>query len=43
MALDAHVHHFCTYEYRRIVGTGALDGIRVELLDGLLVRNRIPR
>ncbi len=37
MALDAHVHHFSTDEYHRIVGTGALDGIRVELLDGLLV------
>jgi hypothetical protein len=35
--LDASVHRFTTDEYERIVGTGALAGMRVELLDGLLV------
>ena len=37
MALEARVHRLSTAEYLRIVETGALDGLRVELLDGLLV------
>jgi Uma2 family endonuclease len=37
MALEQHVHRLSTAEYDRVVGSGALDGLRVELLDGLLV------
>jgi Uma2 family endonuclease len=37
MALEQHVHRLSTAEYDRVVDSGALDGLRVELLDGLLV------
>jgi Uma2 family endonuclease len=36
-AADESVHRLSTAEYERIVATGALEGMRVELLDGLLV------
>jgi len=39
-AADESVHRLSTDEYSRIVSTGALDGMRVELLDGLLVDMR---
>jgi Uma2 family endonuclease len=34
---EEHVHRLSSEEYERIVATGALEGMRVELLDGLLV------
>lgn len=34
---DARIHRLSTSEYERMVGTGALEGLRVELLDGLLI------
>src|SRR5204863_5823260 len=34
---DEDVHRLSTEEYERIVKTGALEDLRVELLDGLLV------
>jgi len=37
MALEHYVHRLSTAEYDRVVESGALDGLRVELLDGLLV------
>ena len=37
IAADESVHRLSTDEYSRIVSTGALEGMRVELLDGLLV------
>lgn len=36
-AADEDVHRLSTEEYERIVKTGALEEMRVELLDGLLV------
>lgn len=40
IAADESVHRLSTAEYERIVATGALEGVRVELLDGLLVDMR---
>jgi Uma2 family endonuclease len=37
VAIEAHVHRLSTAEYGRMVDTGALEGLRIELLDGLLV------
>lgn len=37
LTLEESVHRLSTGEYERIVATGALEGMRVELLDGLLV------
>ncbi len=37
MALDVRVHRLSNAEYRRMVDAGALEGVSVELLDGLLV------
>ena len=37
LALEDRVHRLSTAEYERMVGAGALDELRVELLDGLLV------
>lgn len=37
MALEERVHRLSTTEYRRMVESGALESLRVELLDGLLV------
>jgi Uma2 family endonuclease len=37
MALELHPHRLSTAEYERIVETGALAELDVELLDGLLV------
>ena len=37
MALDVSVHRLSTAEYDRMVAAGVLDGLKVELLDGLLV------
>jgi Uma2 family endonuclease len=39
-AADEDVHRLSTEEYERIVKTGALEDLRVELLDGLLVDMR---
>jgi Uma2 family endonuclease len=37
VAIEARVHRLSTAEYARMVDSGALDGLRIELLDGLLV------
>jgi Uma2 family endonuclease len=37
VAIEARVHRLSTPEYLRMVRTGALEGLRVELFDGLLV------
>lgn len=37
MAIESHVHRLSSAEYGRMVASGALDELRVELLDGLLV------
>jgi Uma2 family endonuclease len=37
MAIDTRVHRISTAEYTRMVDSGALEEMRVELLDGLLV------
>lgn len=37
MAIDDQVHRLTTAEYDRMVDSGALDDLRVELLDGLLI------
>lgn len=37
MAIESHVHRLSSAEYGRMVESGALDELRVELLDGLLV------
>jgi Uma2 family endonuclease len=37
MASVDHLHRFTTTEYDRMVDAGALEGLKVELLDGLLV------
>jgi Uma2 family endonuclease len=37
MAIDAEVHRFSTAEYERIVSSGVLGELRVELIDGLLI------
>ncbi len=37
MAIDPQVHRLSSAEYRRMVDAGALEDLRVELLDGLLV------
>jgi Uma2 family endonuclease len=37
MALEQYAHRLSTAEYDRMVDSGALEGLRVELLDGLLV------
>lgn len=37
MPVDEQVHRFTTEEYDRLVDSGALADLRVELLDGLLV------
>lgn len=31
------IHRLSSAEYERMLDTGALDGLRVELLDGLLI------
>jgi Uma2 family endonuclease len=43
MAGDARVHRFTTAEFERMVETGALADLRVELLDGLLIDVPLPR
>jgi Uma2 family endonuclease len=43
MASDARVHRFTTAEFERMVETGALADLRVELLDGLLIDVPLPR
>jgi Uma2 family endonuclease len=43
MATDARVHRFTTAEFERMVETGALADLRVELLDGLLIDVPLPR
>jgi Uma2 family endonuclease len=37
MAIEERIHRMSTAEYERIVDSGALGQLRVELLDGLLV------
>ena len=37
MAIEARRHRLSSAEYARMVDSGALDGVRVELLDGVLV------
>jgi Uma2 family endonuclease len=37
MAVDASVHRITTAEYERMLASGALEDVCVELLDGLLV------
>jgi hypothetical protein len=37
MAIDADVHRFSTAEFERMVNSGVLEDLRVELLDGLLI------
>src|SRR5205823_8361809 len=37
MVTEAHAHRISTDEYTRMVSSGALDEVGVELLDGLLV------
>jgi Uma2 family endonuclease len=37
MAIEEHVHRLSSAEYERMVDSGALADVRVELLDGLLV------
>jgi Uma2 family endonuclease len=37
MAIEERIHRMSTAEYERIIDTGALADVRVELLDGLLV------
>jgi Uma2 family endonuclease len=37
MAIEQSVHRISTAEYERMVDSGALEDMRVELLDGLLV------
>jgi Uma2 family endonuclease len=37
MAIDADVHRFSTAEYERMVNSGVLGELRVELIDGLLI------
>ena len=37
MAIEEHVHRLSSAEYERMVDSGALLNLRVELLDGLLV------
>jgi Uma2 family endonuclease len=37
MAIEESVHRISTAEYERMVDSGALEDMRVELLDGLLV------
>jgi Uma2 family endonuclease len=37
MASDTRVHRFSTAEYERMVNSGVLEELRVELLDGLLI------
>jgi Uma2 family endonuclease len=37
MAIEEHVHRLSSAEYERMVESGALADVRVELLDGLLV------
>jgi Uma2 family endonuclease len=40
VAIEASVHRLTTDEYERMVASGALEDVRVELLDGLLVDMR---
>jgi Uma2 family endonuclease len=37
VAIEERVHRLSSAEYRRMVDSGALEGLRVELLEGLLV------
>jgi Uma2 family endonuclease len=37
MAIEEHLHRLSSAEYERMVDSGALADVRVELLDGLLV------
>jgi Uma2 family endonuclease len=37
MAIEEHLHRLSTAEYERMVDSGALADVRVELLEGLLV------